>query len=85
MSDPDGPWQSRQAVDIEDLRYQSHPLVRVQPVTIVGCDARALLAAVLQRQQTQMHVRGCLLAGYRDPEDAALLAEIVGRSVVGGQ
>jgi hypothetical protein len=52
MSDPDGPWQSRQAVDIEDLGYQSHPLVRVQPITIVGCDPGALLPAVLQREQT---------------------------------
>jgi hypothetical protein len=56
---------------VEDLRHQPHVLVDQELLAVGGRDARGLLAAVLERVQTEVRELGHLFTGCPDAEDAA--------------
>ena len=59
---------------VEDLRDQPHVLVDQDLAAVADRDAGRLLAAVLQRVETEVGQLGDVLAGRPDAEDAARVA-----------
>ena len=71
---------------VEDLRYQAHSTMDVErmPEPLAGDDARALLSAVLQREEPVVgQQRRTLVA--KDPEDSTFMAWVRGVVLQGGR
>ena len=73
MPDRDVAAQAGQRRLVEDLRHQAEILVDHHAGAVAHRDAGRLLAAVLQRVQTEVGELRHLFAGGPDPEDAALV------------
>ncbi len=71
MPDRRAPRERLQLALVEDLRHESHVAHRHHAPAVGDGDARALLAAVLQRVEREVGQAGDVAAGRVDAEDAA--------------
>src|SRR5262245_17860081 len=68
--------QTAQALGAEDVGHPAHRLLQVERAAVGGRDARRLLAAVLERVETEIGDVGGLRV-VPDPEEPALVVELV--------
>src|SRR5262245_40535698 len=68
--------QTAQALGAEDVGHPAHRLLQVERAAVGGRDARRLLAAVLERVETEIGDVGGL-GMVPDPEEPALVVELV--------
>ena len=84
MADGGAARELGQHVDIEDVGHEPHAPMNVKRLPVGGDDAGRLLAAVLERVESQVDEVGRLvvLAQRPDSKDAAVLAGLVPDRVV---
>ena len=84
MADGGAALQPREHVGVEDVGDQPHVAVDVERLAVGGDDAGGLLPAVLEGVEAQVGEVGGLfgLADGPDPEDAALVLQLVLDGVV---
>ena len=71
MADRQVPFEGVQGDFVEDLGHEPHVFVDDDPLTVAEGDARGLLAAVLERVETEVGQFAYFVAGSPDPEHSA--------------